>query len=129
MARFSAWQKIADYDSWFSTAVGYTGPACYELGIGYRRDYVRVKYVGETSNERRRMYEYATYGSHLRRYIEAELRAGANLYYRAQALKSKQAAITRQNNLLHRRAQEGRPYEWNAHGNLRRWLDDPTDTW
>lgn len=43
MPRFSSWQKIADRVWWFTTVVGYTGPACYELGIGYRRDRVRTR--------------------------------------------------------------------------------------
>lgn len=69
-------------------------------------------YIGETSNEKQRMRHYASYGSHIAKKIEAALRAGKCLYYRAWAVRTKQDALEMPNRMLKRYK-----YEWNQVGN------------
>lgn len=109
MARWTNFRKIADRRHWFDDELDWDGPACYELGIGGPRGGgIRIVYVGETSNEKRRVAAYACHGSHLSKIVASHLRDGWCLYYRACALKSKRAAVIMQNNLLARWK-----YDWN----------------
>src|SRR5574337_2025800 len=101
MSKWTAWRKLADKKHWYDDDFDYDGPACYELGIGGpRRGNIQTVYVGETSNEKSRLYSYARYGSHLSPIIDAHLRKGYTLYYRAQALPLKKDAVKMQNSLL-----------------------------
>ncbi len=106
------WTKprlIANQHEWFNDSFDYDGPACYELGTGGpRRGNIQWHYVGETGNERRRITCYARNGSHLSEIIDAHLRAGWCLYYRACAYSSKEAAKQMQDNLL-----RSFNYDWN----------------
>jgi hypothetical protein len=65
-------------------------------------------YVGETSNEKRRLAAYAQHGSHLSDIIDEHLKDGWHLYYHACAARSKLKAVAMQNNLLRHW-----DYDWN----------------
>jgi hypothetical protein len=109
MPQWTAWRKIADRLGWYSESLDWDGPACYELAIaGPRGGDLRIVYVGETSNEKRRVVAYASHGSHLSRIINWHLREGWHLFYRAQAVRSKKVAVQMQDNLLARWK-----YDWN----------------
>ena len=109
MSAWTKWRKIADNRHWYSEELDWDGPACYELAIaGSRGGDLRIVYVGETSNERKRVVAYASHGSHLPKIINYHLRQGWCLFYRAQLRTSKAAAIRTQNNLLARYE-----YDWN----------------
>lgn len=113
MSSWTRWRKLADNNSWYDHEFDYDGPACYELGIGGPRGgNIQPVYVGETSNEKRRITAYARHGSHLSGIIDSHLRRGFNLYYRAQALSSKAVAKRMQDNLLN-----GYTYDWNIQSN------------
>lgn len=115
MSRWTAWRLIANRREWFDEELDHDGPACYELGIGGpRRGDIQAVYVGETSNERRRVCTYARSGCHLARIIDRHLRDGWCLYYRAQMKHTKAAAIQMQNALLRRFE-----YHWNLQLNPR----------
>lgn len=112
MGQWTVLRKIADKDYWYTEILDYDGPACYELAIaGPRGGSPRIVYVGETGNERNRLTCYARHGSHLSSIIDAHLANGWHLYYRAQALASKEAAKRMQDNLLARHR-----YDWNRVG-------------
>src|SRR5206468_2569695 len=116
MPRWTTWRKIADRQGWYGDSLDWDGPACYELATaGPRGGDLRIVYVGETSNERRRMVAYAAHGSHLSKIINSHLRDGWHLHYRAQTLTSKKAAVQMQNNLL-----AGWVYDWNIQLNAER---------
>lgn len=109
MARWTQWRKIADRVNWYSESLDWDGPACYELSIaGPRGGNRKLVYVGETSNERKRVAAYASHGSHLSEIIHSHLKDGWHLYYRARSANSKNDAIMMQNNLLARWE-----YSWN----------------
>lgn len=109
MARWTQWRKIADRNHWHSECLDWDGPACYELSIaGPRGGNRQVVYVGETSNERRRVSAYARHGSHLSNIIHSHLIDGWHLYYRARLVSSKSEAVEMQNRLLTRW-----DYDWN----------------
>ena len=109
MSTWTHWRKIADRNHWFDDTLDWDGPACYELALaGPRRGSLRIVYVGETVNERKRVIAYASHGSHLADIIRQHLRQGWYLFYRAQLKKSKQAAVRMQNNLL-----AEFDYDWN----------------
>ena len=115
MARWTNWRKIATRRDWFDDELDWDGPACYELAlVGPRGGGLRVVYVGETSNEKRRVATYARHGSHLSEIINSHLRDGWHLHYRACAGRSKSAAVAMQNNLLARWE-----YDWNVQLNER----------
>ena len=100
---------LADRRKWYSDDFDCTGPACYELGTGGpSAGRIQPHYVGETSNESRRMGEYASHGGHLSEIIDYHLRQGWGLYYRAVACTSKRDAERMPNNLLRRHK-----YDWN----------------
>ena len=112
MSRWTGLRKIADRHQWYGHQFDYDGPACYELAIaGPRGGSPKIVYVGETGNERARLSCYARHGSHLSVLIDRHLELGWSLYYRAQALNSKEAA---------KRMQDGRLasffYAWNTIG-------------
>ncbi len=67
-----------------------------------------IMYVGETSNEKRRVAAYAQHGSHLSKIIYQHLRDGWHLFYRARAASSKHTVVQMQNNLL-----DQWDYDWN----------------
>jgi len=68
MGAWTDWRKVADKKSWYDDQLDWDGPACYELAIGGDRGgNIKIVYVGETGNERRRVIAYASHGSHLRR--------------------------------------------------------------
>jgi hypothetical protein len=103
------WRKIADRYEWYDDELEWDGPACYELAIaGPRGGDLRPVYVGETSNEGRRVASYARSGSHLSEIVDEHLRCGWTLWYRAQAAPTKAAAIAMQDRLLDRFG-----YDWN----------------
>jgi hypothetical protein len=109
MSNWTRWRKIADRHNWFSDDLDWDGPACYELGIaGPRGGNLKIVYVGETSNEKRRVATYASSGSHLAEIIEKHLKDGWHLFYRAQIKASKKDAVRMQNGLL-----EKFDYDWN----------------
>lgn len=123
MPRWSHWRLLANKERWFGVDLDYDGPACYELGVGRRVDRVKIKYVGETGNERQRMAQYGYDGSHLRDVINRRLDSGENLYYRSQRFSSREAAVLRQNNLL-----DAYDYDWNIQRNVRRVLENESLT-
>ncbi len=109
MSAWTRWRKIAAGNEWFGDELDWDGPACYELAIaGPRGGNLRIVYVGETSNEKKRVIAYASHGSHLAKIIRWHLKEGWHLYYHAQAKDSKEDAATMQNNLLSRCK-----YDWN----------------
>lgn len=115
MCAWTAWRKIADRKHWYGEELDWDGPACYELAIGGpRRGNLEIVYVGETSNEKRRVATYASNGSHLAIVVASHLREGWHLYYRAQAKNSKGDAKAMQDRLLGRF-----DYPWNVHLNAK----------
>jgi hypothetical protein len=109
MPQWTAWRKIADRQGWYGDLLDWNGPACYELAIaGSREGALRIVYVGETSNEKRRVIAYAARGAHLSEIINWHIRDGWCLFYRAQAMTSKEGVAQMQNNLLARWQ-----YDWN----------------
>lgn len=109
MARWTSWRKIADRRHWYPEELDWDGPACYELAIGgLRGGRKEIVYVGETSNEKRRVAAYAQHGSHLSQVIRRHLRDGWHLFYRGCATRSKRSAVEMQDNLLDRW-----DYPWN----------------
>jgi hypothetical protein len=101
---------IAIRGEWFNDFLDNDGPACYELGTGGKRgSNIQWHYVGETSNERKRIECYARNGSHLSKIINRHLNAGWCLYYRACVCSSKKVAKRMQDNLLNRFK-----YDWNV---------------
>lgn len=112
---WTGWRKIADNQGWYGDELDWDGPACYELAIaGPRGGNLRPVYIGETGNERRRVVAYASHGSHLAEIIDDHLRRGWTIWYRAQGLKSKVAAVAMQNKLLQRFE-----YDWNIQLNAK----------
>ena len=107
---WTRWRKLAEGRDWYDDLFDYDGPCCYELGTGGPRGGdIRPHYVGETSNEKKRMCQYGRDGSHLAQIINGHLRKGWCLYYRAYCADSKKKAVEMQNKLLaqHR-------YDWNV---------------
>jgi hypothetical protein len=103
-------RKIACGKEWFDDSFDRAGAACYELGTGGPRSgNIQWHYVGETSNERKRIQTYARSGSHLSSIIDWHLKEGWTLYYRACACSSKADAKKMQDNLLDRNI-----YDWNT---------------
>ena len=106
---WTSWRMIADRSTWYSDPLDHDGPACYELAIaGPLGGDMRPVYVGETRNERKRIASYAAHGSHLSEIIDHHLEQGWCLWYRAQAMPSKSAAVAMQNRLLTQF-----DYDWN----------------
>ena len=106
---WTKWRKIADSYEWYDDELDWDGPACYELAIaGPRGGDLKPVYVGETSNERRRVANYARSGSHLSEIVDEHLRRGWTLCYRAQAAPTKAAGEAMQDRLLDRFE-----YDWN----------------
>lgn len=103
------WRKIADKKNWYDDQFDHDGPSCYELGVG-GPNYGGIEpvYIGETNNEMKRMIQYAKNGSHLSEIIDDALNKGYSLYYRAQALKTKNEAKKMQDSMLLRFK-----YDWN----------------
>ena len=57
---------LAYKNEWFDASLDHNVPACYEIGTGGPRGgNIEWHYVGETVNERQRMTQYASDGSHL----------------------------------------------------------------
>lgn len=74
---WTRWRLIAYKKSWYIDAFDWDGPACYELALaGPRRGNLRIVYIGETANEKKRLSTYARSGSHLYKEIEMALRDG-----------------------------------------------------
>lgn len=106
---WTRWRRIANKREWFDAELDWDGPACYELAIaGPRGGDMRIVYVGETINERRRVADYARSGSHLADIVARHLAQDWNLFYRARAHKSKAAARRMQDAMLKRW-----DYDWN----------------
>ena len=119
MSRWTQWRKIADRRNWFGDELDWNGPSCYELAIaGPRGGGLITVYVGETSNERKRVVAYASHGSHLANIIRSHLNDGWHLYYRGQSKTSKHQARHLQNTLLNKFE-----YDWNIQLNSKQ---DPT---
>ena len=107
------WRRIADHGICYIDVLDHDGPAVYELAVaGPRGGALQTVYVGETVNERSRIKSYAEIGSHLSKEIRDHLRNGWSLWYRAQAVADKHAAVVMQNRLLARF-----DYHWNIHRN------------
>lgn len=110
MGKWTKFRLIADRYEWYDDQLDYDGPTCYELAIGGPRGGdIRIVYVGETSNEMRRMASYARSGSHLAEIIGWHLNEGWCLYYRGYLCSSKSEAVEMQNSLLSRHK-----YDWNV---------------
>lgn len=110
MSGWTEWREIARGREWFDDSLDWDGPACYELAIaGPRGGDLHIVYVGETTNEKRRVAAYARSGSHLADLIATHLRDGWSLYYRAQAMSRKAAAKRMQDSLLLHHE-----YDWNT---------------
>ena len=106
---WTEWRRIATDREWSDDLCDWDGPACYELAVGGPRGGdLRIVYVGETCNERRRISSYARSGSHLAGIIDEHLREGWCLYYRAQSRDKKADARRMQDSLLARYE-----YDWN----------------
>jgi hypothetical protein len=97
MSRWTDLRKIADSQTWYTD--------CFDHGSP------QVVYVGETGNESARLSCCARNGSHLSELINLHLAHGWSLYYRAQALDSKEAAKKMQDSRLARFF-----YPWNQRG-------------
>ncbi len=109
MSRWTGWRKIADKKEWYSDSFDWEGPACYELAIaGPRGGNLKIVYVGETVNEKKRISTYARHGSHLSEIINWHLNRGWCLFYHARIAASKEAAVKMQNSLLKKC-----DYDWN----------------
>lgn len=107
--RWTSWRLLADKRYWYDDQFDWDGPACYELGTGGPRGgRIQPHYVGETTNEQRRIEAYARHGSHLADVIDDHLRRGWCLHYRAVSCDSKLRAKGLQDRLLSRYE-----YDWN----------------
>lgn len=109
MGCWTDWRLLARGKEWFDDRFDYDGPCCYELGTGGSRGgNIQPHYIGETSNERARMAQYACHGSHLSKIIDWHLRKGWCLYYRGYLVGSKKKAVAMQNRMLRKFR-----YDWN----------------
>jgi hypothetical protein len=107
---WTRWRKLADRQGWYDDVFDYDGPCCYELATGGPRGGdIQPHYVGETSNEKKRMCQYGRDGSHLSRIINRYLKDGWSLYYHAYCTDSKEKAVEMERNLLARHK-----YDWNS---------------
>ena len=107
-ARLLAYKK-----DWFDASLDHDGPACYEIGTaGPRGGGIEWHYVGETKNEKKRMSQYGSDGSHLSDLINWHLKQGWHIYYHACAHPTKEAAKRMQDNLLKKYR-----YDWNQVSN------------
>lgn len=106
------WTKfrlLADKKHWYDEILDWDGPACYELAIaGPRGGNLRIVYIGETSNEKKRMASYARSGSHLAREIDWHLKEGWCLRYRGYGCNSKKEAVEMEKRMLKKFK-----YDWN----------------
>jgi hypothetical protein len=106
---WTKWRLLAVGGKWSDINLDHTGPACYELATGGPRGgNIREHYVGETSNEKKRMSRYGSDGSHLAELIHWHLKKGWHIYYHAIACPTKKAAKKMQDNLLKKYE-----YDWN----------------
>lgn len=106
---WTKWRLLACGNEWYNQSFDYEGPSCYELGTGGPRGgRIQPHYIGETRNERARMGQYASHGSHLSKIIEWHLKQGWCLYYRGYKAASKKKAVEMQNRMLDRYK-----YDWN----------------
>jgi hypothetical protein len=111
---WTEWRLLAKGDDWFDESFDYDGPSCYELGTGYEDGSdIQIHYVGETSNEEKRMECYGSHGSHLSEIIDDHLDRGWCLFYRGKVRGSKELAVKAQNRLL-----AEFKYDWNIMLNL-----------
>jgi hypothetical protein len=112
--RWTKWILIANKKRYFTQYLSYKGAATYEIGIRYPKGKkVNPVYVGETSNERKRIHAYAQHGSHLSKIIDRHVDRGFTIHYRAIAMTSKQKAKALQDRLL-----KNFDYDWNLQNNL-----------
>lgn len=104
MSRWTRWRLLTTrhLQRWNDSTFDHHGPACYELGVGTRVTAVEIVYIGETSDEARRMKEYASGRAHLWMKISAHLWGSTKLYYRSQAKATKAEAKAMQDRLLAR---------------------------
>jgi GIY-YIG domain-containing protein len=106
---WTQWRLLAKPNEWFDDGFDYDGPCCYELGTGGPRGgSIQPHYVGETSNEERRMSQYGRDGSHLSEIIKWHLKQGWCIYYRSYAVRSKAEAVQMQKRML-----DKFKYDWN----------------
>jgi|SRR3989344_1961100 len=111
---WTKWRKLAEGKEWHNDLFDWDGPACYELAIaGPRGGDREIMYVGETDNEKRRMSQYGSYGSHIRKEIDSHLKHSCVLWYRAQAFDTKKKAKVFQDSLL-----DKYDYPWNIINNI-----------
>jgi len=111
---WTKWRKLAEGKQWHDDIFDWDGPACYELGLaGPRTGKLEIMYVGETDNEKRRMAQYGSYGSHIKKEINKGIRDGWILWYRAQAFDTKKKAKAFQDSLLGKYN-----YPWNIIDNI-----------
>ena len=106
------WKKLANLRDNYSYDIDYSKSAVYELGVRRRSGkYITPVYVGETSDLKRRMKDYANTGSHLRSFANKYWRMGYTVFFRFQDTKSKSEAKKLQDALLKRHGLER--YPWN----------------
>ena len=106
---WTVFRLLADKKHWYDEILDWDGPACYELAIaGPRGGNLRIVYIGETSNEKKRMASYARSGSHLANEIDWHLKEGWYLWYRACGCNSKKEAIAMEESMLKKFK-----YDWN----------------
>lgn len=113
---WTKWRKLAEGIHWHDDIFDWDGPACYELALaGPRGGSLKIMYVGETDNEKRRMTQYGSYGSHIKEEIKKGIRDRWTLWYRAQSFQTKKQAKAFQDNLLKKHN-----YPWNTINNVER---------
>lgn len=113
MSRWTKWRKIANKKEYFDRELDHVGPATYEIGIRKKgQKKIRIQYIGETNNERRRMKQYGRNGSHIAHKIDKALNDGYELFYRGQTKPSKAKAEIMEKNLLQKFK-----YKWNTQHN------------
>lgn len=122
LAERNVWLRPADLDSHLLDApprlvreLAYTGPACFELGVGYLSNKIReIKYIGETGNLNRRLNTLADDRSNLGEVIHDYLKRNYTLLWRAILLRSRSEARAMQRLMLKKY-----DYEWNIHPHVR----------
>ena len=108
---WTSWKCLADNNEIFDLPE-YSGSGCYVLGFGgSRRGNFKTRYIGETSDIRRRMNDHASGRSHCNVRILMELRQGYYMFYRYTKTRSKPDAKKIQDTLCDRYPEK---FPWNG---------------
>jgi hypothetical protein len=68
---WTGWRKLAEKGYWYDDGFDYDGPTCYELALrGPRGGQHKTVYCGHSQNEDKRMLDYGSNGSHLKKIID-----------------------------------------------------------